>query len=92
MAIFSIHNAKDLGAAIRDRRLALGLDQAELANRVGVSRAWIIDIEKGKPKASVELVLRTLHILGVQFIANTASPDTITDIDTVFANIQKRRP
>ena len=91
MAIFSIHNAKDLGAAIRDRRVALGLDQAELANRVGVSRAWIIDIEKGKPRASVELVLRTLHILGVQFITNTVSSDTTTDIDTVFANLKNRR-
>jgi len=67
MAIFTIRNAKDLGLSIKERRTALGLDQVSLAQKVGVSRKWIIDIEKGKPRASVELALRTLSVLGIQF-------------------------
>jgi HTH-type transcriptional regulator/antitoxin HipB len=60
-----IRNAADVGAIIRDRRRKLGLDQSALARRVGVSRQWIVDIEKGKPRAGIELVLRTLAALGV---------------------------
>lgn len=56
----------ELGAFIRDRRKALGLDQGALAERVGVSRLWVNEIEQGKPRAAVGLVLRTLAALGVQ--------------------------
>jgi HTH-type transcriptional regulator/antitoxin HipB len=55
----------DFGAAIREKRRALGLDQAGLAERAGVSRQWIIDVEKGKPRAPMQLVLRTLEALGI---------------------------
>ena len=88
MAIFSIRSAKDLGVAIRARRKELGLDQASLAKRVGVSRKWIIEIEKGKPRASVELVLRTLNLLGIQFTTPSKSETTSPDIDAVFEKLQ----
>jgi len=32
---------------------------------VGVTRAWVIQIEKGKPRAELALVLRTLTALGL---------------------------
>ena len=56
----------DLGQAIRQRRKQLGLDQRSLAERVGVSRQWIVEIEKGKPRAELGLVLRTLKALELQ--------------------------
>lgn len=37
----------DLGAVIRTRRKQLKLDQAALAKRIGVSRYWVIMIERG---------------------------------------------
>jgi HTH-type transcriptional regulator / antitoxin HipB len=58
----------DIGSAIRDRRRRLGLGQDELASRVGVSRKWIIDIEKGKPRAAIGLLLRTLDALGLRLL------------------------
>lgn len=58
-----VRTMKELGAAIRSRRKTLGLDQAMLAAQAGVSREWIIDIEKGKPRAEAGLVLRTLSAL-----------------------------
>lgn len=60
-----LRTPQDIGWAIRERRRALHLDQAELARRVGVSRQWIIGIEKGKGRADLSLVLRTLDALGV---------------------------
>lgn len=55
----------DIGLLLRERRKALRLDQAELARRVGVSRQWVIGMEKGKGRADLSLVLRTLDALGV---------------------------
>jgi y4mF family transcriptional regulator len=55
----------DLGAVIRDRRMNLGLNQKTLATQVGVSRQWIVDVEKGKPRAPISLVLRTVEALGI---------------------------
>ena len=43
-----IRTPADLGALIRDSRTKLGLDQKSLAEKVGVSRQWIVEIEKGK--------------------------------------------
>jgi HTH-type transcriptional regulator/antitoxin HipB len=45
------------------------MDQATLARKVGVSRWWIHEVEKGKPRAELGLVLRTLTTLGVSLDA-----------------------
>ena len=69
--------ARDLGQTIRARRKELSLDQAQLARQVGVSRQWLIDIEKGKPGAELGLVLRTLNALDLSMHLNpTTTPDS----------------
>jgi HTH-type transcriptional regulator / antitoxin HipB len=60
-----IRNIKDLGAYLRARRTQLGMDQATLAEKAGTSRKWLIEVENGKPGASLGLVLRTLRALDV---------------------------
>jgi HTH-type transcriptional regulator/antitoxin HipB len=55
----------DVGAVIRDRRRKLQLDQKSLADKVGVSRQWIVEVEKGKHRAEIGLVLRTIEALGI---------------------------
>ena len=69
--------AADIGAIIRERRRKLGLDQGTLAKRVGVGREWIVDVEQGKPRAGIELVLRTLTALGLSLgVSEKAPPRT----------------
>jgi HTH-type transcriptional regulator/antitoxin HipB len=58
-----ISSTRDLGLAVRDRRQQLGLSQKQLANLAGVSRLWVNELERGKPRAEVGLVLRTLRSL-----------------------------
>jgi HTH-type transcriptional regulator/antitoxin HipB len=65
MTRFRLKNPTEIGALIRARRQALGMDQAELAEKVGVSRLWINQVERGKPGAGIGLVLRTLTAVGV---------------------------
>jgi len=61
--IGSLH---DLTAAIRGRRLQLGLSQAQLAERANVSRAWVNAFEAGKPAAELRLVLAVVDALGLE--------------------------
>ncbi|GEM_PF-703151 len=72
----------DLGNIVRQRRKALGWDQARLALETGVSRQWIIDIEKGKPRAELQLVLRTLNVLGIELDATARQASTPTTTST----------
>lgn len=59
-----MHSIRDVAAAVRGRRQDLGLNQAELAKRAGVSRKWIYEFEAGKSTAEFGLVLRVLEELG----------------------------
>jgi y4mF family transcriptional regulator len=60
-----IRSIRDLAATVRGRRKDLGLSQAELAARAGVSRKWIYQFEAGKPTAELRLILRVLDSLGL---------------------------
>ncbi|MDD2708541.1 MAG: transcriptional regulator [Verrucomicrobiae bacterium] len=65
-----INTSHDLGSLIRDRRTKIFRSQQELASRVGVSRLWIMQLEKGKPTAQIGLILRTLRELGMALDAS----------------------
>lgn len=65
-----IRSIRDLAAAVRGRRLRLGLDQAGLARRAGVSRKWISEFEAGKPTAEIGLFLRLLSALQLSLSVN----------------------
>lgn len=87
--------AADIGALIRERRRKLGLDQGALAKRVGVGREWIVDVEKGKPRAGVELVLRTLTALGLSVqVSEKAMPRGAKagiDLDRIVSAARRTR-
>lgn len=94
-----LRTAKDLGAFIRDQRKKQRLNQSELANKVGVSRRWILEVEHGKQRAEIGLVLKTLDALGLtlsvdnEFTAPPRSGDEIkpVDIDAVVENAKRSK-
>ncbi|HEV7732819.1 MAG TPA: helix-turn-helix transcriptional regulator [Candidatus Binatia bacterium] len=92
-----INTPTDLGAIIRDHRRRQNLDQVTLARNVGVSRQWIVEIEKGKPRAGIGLVLRTLQALGVTLTVadETATPRTpgrpAVDLDAIVDAARRPR-
>jgi transcriptional regulator with XRE-family HTH domain len=78
MQIKSVH---DLAATARGRRSALGLSQAALADRMGVSRDWVNSFEAGKPRVELILVLRLLEALDLRLEAVTPDrPDAVTGV------------
>ncbi|GAA1705994.1 hypothetical protein GCM10009745_62300 [Kribbella yunnanensis] len=60
-----IRSARNLGAAVRDARRRQGLTQQELARRAGVSREWLVRLEKGHARLELQLVLNTLAAVGL---------------------------
>ncbi len=68
-----IRTPAELGALIRDQRTRLGMDQKTLAQKVGVSRQWIVAVERGKARAEIGLVLRTTAALGIQLTSHVES-------------------
>jgi transcriptional regulator with XRE-family HTH domain len=47
-------SAPDFGAAIREKRRALGWTQTELAARSGTGERFIVELESGKRAASLK--------------------------------------
>lgn len=68
-----VRNTRDLGLLFRERRVRLGLSQAEVANRIGASRHWVMALEAGKSTVEAGLVLNALSSVGLLLDLRVAS-------------------
>jgi HTH-type transcriptional regulator/antitoxin HipB len=66
----------DVAETVRAQRAALRLTQAQLAERVGVGRRFIMDLEAGHPRAELDKVLDVLKALDVNVLAIPSVPST----------------
>ena len=92
-----IRTPAELGAVLRDRRKQLKLDQAALAKRIGVSRQWVIEVERGHARAELGLVLRAIDVLDIHLDAtidevNRRRRSGAIDIDSIVAKAKKVKP
>jgi HTH-type transcriptional regulator / antitoxin HipB len=90
-----VRTPADLGAAIRDRRKQLKLDQATFAKRIGASRQWVIEIERGHPRAELGLALRALDVLDIHLDTKVDQGKRFPaadDIDAILAKARKSGP
>lgn len=89
-----IKSIMNLAAAVRGRRRELGLTQAELATRAGVSRKWVYEFEAGKPAAELRLILRALDALGLTLELGSQddarSTSTLADLDSLIEEHRAR--
>lgn len=60
-----IRSSRDLGQLIAAARRRRGLTQREVADALGVTQAWISEVEQGKQRAWVGQVLRLMACLGI---------------------------
>ena len=72
-------NSAAVGSLVRETRMAAGLTQTQLAERIGASRFWVAAFEKGKPSAELGLALKAIHALG---LAITIAPGYESSADT----------
>jgi len=79
----------------------MGLNQTSLAERSHTSRKWVVDVEKGKPRAAIGLILRTLQVLGISLEAQDGKnsqrrsiarrPLSSINLDEHLAKFRKKR-
>lgn len=69
MESLPIQDAKQLGELIRRRRRELGLTQTEVAEVADTNLRFLSELERGKPTARLENVLRVLATLGIELEA-----------------------
>jgi HTH-type transcriptional regulator / antitoxin HipB len=91
-----VRTPADFGAFIRDRRKQLKLDQAAFAKQIGVSRQWVIEIERGHARAELGLVLRAVDALNIRLDASIDQADSrrpsAVDIDAIVAKAKRSKP
>ena len=94
-----LRTALDLGLTIRDHRRHRGWAQQALAERIGVSRQWVVEVEGGKERAEIGLVMRALAALDAELSVNLPGVPTHPaatprlpkiDLDAIIA--RARRP
>ncbi|TYL95946.1 helix-turn-helix transcriptional regulator [Bradyrhizobium rifense] len=56
-----------VGGNVRRLRIAAGLSQAELANRLGVDRSYVSGLELGTRNATIVTLWHVSQALGVSF-------------------------
>lgn len=89
-----VKTPQDIGAAIRAQRKQFGWNQDALAKAIGVSRQWVIDIEKGKARAELALVLRALQALGLSLDVQLpkAAPEDVVAVAKAAFSAPRTRP
>lgn len=89
-----IRSINDVSAAVRGRRLDMGLSQSDLSVRSGISRKWISEFESGKPTAEFALVMRVLEALGLclEVSGPPASAASISASGTLSASAEASPP
>jgi HTH-type transcriptional regulator/antitoxin HipB len=70
------------------------MDQQTLAKKIDVSRQWVVEIEKGKARAEVGLILRALGVLGVPLSVDDSKAKkggdvSGADIDRIVENARR---
>jgi y4mF family transcriptional regulator len=63
-----LDESQRLGKALRARRRALGLGQAEVCALSGVGPAFVYQLEHGKPTVRLDKLLDVLAVLGLTLV------------------------
>jgi len=80
-----LNSAASLSSLVQNKRHQMKLSQAELADKVGVSRLWINQVEKGKESINFSLVLRLLKTLDLSLKTVDITPAK-EELNAVFDN------
>ncbi len=67
---------KQLGAALRRRRRALGLSQVELGSRTKLRQATISALENGEPGTALRTLVDVMAALGLELVVQERSRAT----------------
>lgn len=82
----TVRDARALGIGLRAARRKLGMTQAELAARSGVSRRTIINVENGHPAGEIGRIITIARALGLVMVLEEASETDGVDLDLTWGD------
>lgn len=71
---YLLTNWSRVGDIVREQRRALGMTQAALADDAGVSRVWVVRLERGQAGGEPSSVLQILRALGLELVVRHTRP------------------
>ncbi len=77
---------KRLGADLRSARNSRGLTQAELANRAGLPRLKVIQVERGEASVSIGAYADIATALGQALTLSVARRPTLDEVGALLAD------
>lgn len=72
------------GAALRRRRVSLGISQATLGGRINLRQATISKLESGSPGTSLGTILSVLAALNLEIVIQSRTKGRMSDIEKLF--------
>ena len=75
-----VQTVAQLAAVVRRLRKGRDWSQSELAEAAGVSRVFISQLENGKARAEVRLVLAVLQALGASVVVAPSGVEATDDV------------
>ncbi|MDY0914471.1 helix-turn-helix transcriptional regulator [Rathayibacter festucae] len=88
MPTIKARKASDLPSIVRAVREESGLSQTELAERIGLSREYVVNLETGQPTLYARRLFRIMHELGITVFLEYR--DSARDDDGVSASNNRR--
>ncbi|HEY7280311.1 MAG TPA: helix-turn-helix domain-containing protein, partial [Actinomycetota bacterium] len=77
-----IRTPADIARAVREARMVERLTQADLADTIGVSRAWVIRLERGAPGIQLGKTLWAMQSLGLHTTVRFSQLGEPRDLET----------
>jgi len=71
---------RDLAAAVRARRKALGVTQIELARLAGCGPVFVYALESGKKTLRLDKLLDVLEVLGLEIVVRAGRGGVRTEL------------
>lgn len=65
----------DYKEVIRQKRTEMGISQEKLANMAKVSQPFIAEIESGRKKPSIDVLMRLCEVLEISLFGGTETKD-----------------
>lgn len=84
--VLRVDTVRDFALLLRTQRRRAGLSQSSLAERAGVSRRWLIELEGGKATAELGLVIKVIDALNLMIEIGPA-PVPELDLDEYLDNL-----
>jgi y4mF family transcriptional regulator len=83
-----ISSPEAFGAVIRSRREGMGWTQQQLANKIGMSRQWVVSLERGNTSVALDRALRALFALGMELSADVHFQPPNAELEALTARFR----